>query len=37
MGCKFLAEGEKVLVIEETAKVKTIISKNTLLCDDRNR
>ena len=39
MGCgKDLAEGEKVLVIKEIAKVKT---KNQLLkeslCDDRNR
>ena len=42
MGCgKDLAEGEKVLVIKEMAKVKTnksiAESQNKSLCDDRNR
>ena len=41
MGCgKDLAEGEKVLVIKEIAKVKTnksIAEKNKSLCDDKNR
>ena len=37
---KDLAEGEKVLVIKEIAKVKTNINqllKNKSLCDDKNR